>query len=48
LDNYANSYSTKRNEVEILSKSVDIANSLFRYAKADDVEVLLTLKKEMS
>lgn len=42
LENYANSYDTKKREVAILSESVNIANSLFRYAKADYVEVLLT------
>lgn len=42
LDNYANSFATKQREVDILSESVSIANSLFRYAKADYVEVLLT------
>lgn len=42
LDNYANSFATKQREVDILSESVKIANSLFRYAKADYVEVLLT------
>ena len=42
LENYANSFATKQREVNILSKSVSIANSLFRYAKADYVEVLLT------
>lgn len=42
LDNYANSFATKQREVDILSESVNIANTLFRYAKADYVEVLLT------
>ncbi|MBX2872861.1 MAG: TolC family protein [Saprospiraceae bacterium] len=42
LENYANSFATKQREVNILSESVNIANSLFRYAKADYVEVLLT------
>ncbi len=42
LENYANSFTVKRREVDILSESVNIANSLFRYAKADYVEVLLT------
>lgn len=42
LENYANSFNTKQREVNILSESVNIANSLFRYAKADYVEVLLT------
>jgi len=42
LNNYANSFETKEREVILLSESVKIANSLFRYAKADYVEVLLT------
>lgn len=42
LDNYANSFGTKQREVNLLSESVKIANSLFKYAKADYVEVLLT------
>lgn len=42
LDNYANSFATKQREVNILNESVNIANSLYRYAKADYVEVLLT------
>lgn len=41
-ENYALSFATKQREVDILGESVDIANSLFRYAKADYVEVLLT------
>ncbi len=42
LDNYSNSFVTKEREVEILRESVNIANSLFQYARADYVEVLLT------
>lgn len=42
IDNYANSFETKSKEVNILNQSVDIANNLFQYAKADYVEVLLT------
>ncbi|TXB68822.1 TolC family protein [Phaeodactylibacter luteus] len=42
LENYTNSYNTKKREVALLSESVNIANSLFRYARADYVEVLLT------
>ena len=42
LENYSNSFATKQREVDILGESVNIANSLFRYAKADYVEVLLT------
>jgi NodT family efflux transporter outer membrane factor (OMF) lipoprotein len=51
IENAKNSFTTKQNEVKILNESVDIANSLFQYAKADYVEVLLTqeerLKAEM-
>lgn len=42
LDNYSSSLITKANEVNVLEESVSIANDLFRYAKADYVEVLLT------
>lgn len=42
LENYANSYATKQREVDILNGSVNIANNLFKYGKADYVEVLLT------
>lgn len=42
LENYANSFTTKQREVDILNESVNIANNLFQYAKADYVEVLLT------
>ncbi|MBR9923128.1 MAG: TolC family protein [Bacteroidetes bacterium] len=47
LDNYANSFATKQKEVDILNESVRIANSLFRYAKADYVEVLLTQEEAL-
>lgn len=42
LDNFSGSFETKRKEVDILNESVTIANTLFRYAQADYVEVLLT------
>ena len=42
LDNYSVSFDMKKQEVDILIESVEIANNLFRYAKADYVEVLLT------
>lgn len=42
LDNYTQSVDTKSKEVKVLEESVDIANSLFQFAKADYVEVLLT------
>jgi NodT family efflux transporter outer membrane factor (OMF) lipoprotein len=42
LNNYSKSFDTKTAEVDILNKSVSIANSLYRNARADYVEVLLT------
>jgi NodT family efflux transporter outer membrane factor (OMF) lipoprotein len=42
LQNYSKSFEAKKQEVEILNESVSIANNLFRYARADYVEVLLT------
>lgn len=47
LDNFTNSYSVKANEVEILMQSVVIANNLFRSARADYLEVLLTQKEAL-
>lgn len=42
LENFSKSFATKSREVEVLNESVNIANNLFQYAKADYVEVLLT------
>jgi multidrug efflux system outer membrane protein len=42
LDNYSQSLTVKTQEVQLLNESVEIANNLFQYAKADYVEVLLT------
>ncbi len=42
LENFSNSLDTKAKEVAILEEAVSIADNLFRYAKADYVEVLLT------
>lgn len=42
IDNYTQSFATKSQEVKLLNESVEIANSLFQFAKADYVEVLLT------
>lgn len=42
LNNYSESLNVKTKEVELLKQSVNIANDLFKYAKADYVEVLLT------
>lgn len=44
-DNYSKSYQTKFNEVDILNKSVTISNSLFKSARADYMEVLLTQRE---
>jgi len=42
LENLANSYEQKSVQVDALSKSIDISISLFKTARADYVEVLLT------
>ncbi|SFF43974.1 TolC family protein [Thermoflexibacter ruber] len=47
-DNYSQSYQVKRQEVEILNQSVDIANNLYRNARADYMEVLLTQREALN
>jgi multidrug efflux system outer membrane protein len=47
IQNYSNSYQTKSQEVNILVQSVTIANSLFRSARADYLEVLLTQREAL-
>ncbi len=47
VQNYSNSYQTKSQEVDILVQSVTIANSLFRSARADYLEVLLTQREAL-
>lgn len=42
LNNFAKSYQTKKQEVEILIQSINIANNLFISARADYLEILLT------
>lgn len=42
IDNLENSFTTKSQEVDELTKSIDISNDLFKYARADYMEVLLT------
>jgi NodT family efflux transporter outer membrane factor (OMF) lipoprotein len=42
IDNLAHSYNFKAQQVEALSRSIDISISLFKTARADYVEVLLT------
>lgn len=45
--NYAESYLTKSNQVEILNNSIEISNSLFKSARADYTEVLLTQREAL-
>jgi outer membrane protein, multidrug efflux system len=47
IDNFTKSYETKAKEVEILTQSIDISNSLFRSARADYMEVLLTQREAL-
>lgn len=47
LDNFGKSYSTKKSEVDILMQSIDISTSLFRSARADYLEVLLTQREAL-
>lgn len=42
IDNMTRSYDLKSQEVEALTQSIGIANDLFRSARADYMEVLLT------
>ncbi|MFM2363236.1 MAG: hypothetical protein RLZZ316_2138 [Bacteroidota bacterium] len=47
IDNFMKSYETKAKEVGILTQSIDISNSLFRSARADYLEVLLTQREAL-
>lgn len=47
LDNFGKSYETKSREVEILDESINISNKLFRSARADYIEVLLTQREAL-
>lgn len=47
VQNFSQSYATKSREVEILMQSIVIANSLFRSARADYLEVLLTQREAL-
>jgi outer membrane protein, multidrug efflux system len=47
MDNYAKSYNTKKQEVDILASSVNIAGNLFNSARADYAEVLLTQREAL-
>ena len=45
--NYTESYNTKATQVDILSNSIEISNSLFKSARADYNEVLLTQREAL-
>jgi len=47
LQNYSQSVDVKSREVDILSQSIQISESLFRYARADYMEVLLTQREAL-
>ena len=42
MDNLAKSYTLKQQQVEALNRSIEVSNALFRSARADYLEVLLT------
>lgn len=47
IENYSNSFNTKSNEVNILTQSVSISDNLFKSARADYMEVLLTQREAL-
>lgn len=47
MDNYTRSFETKSKEADILLQSVVISNKLFRSARADYLEVLLTQREAL-
>ena len=47
INNFNQSFETKAKEVEILTKSIDISNSLFSAARADYLEVLTTQRESL-
>lgn len=47
MDNFSQSYVMKEKEAEILSQSISISNMLFRSARADYIEVLLTQREAL-
>jgi multidrug efflux system outer membrane protein len=42
IDNLEKSYAIKKQQVDVLTKSIDISNELFKNARADYLEVLMT------
>lgn len=47
IKNLKNSLDIKTKEVDALTKSIDISNDLFKYARADYMEVLLTQREAL-
>ncbi|MFZ2906375.1 MAG: TolC family protein [Cyclobacteriaceae bacterium] len=47
VDNFKKSYQTKEQEVDILMHSITISNNLFKSARADYLEVLLTQREAL-
>jgi outer membrane protein TolC len=47
LENLSMLYAMKKHESELISQSVSISNELFRYGRADYVEVLLTRQQAL-
>lgn len=45
IENYSNSLQVKSKEVEILTQSINVADNLYKYARADYIEVLLTQRE---
>ncbi len=48
IDNLDKSYNTKSEEVTALTRSIDISNDLFRSARADYLEVLMTQRDALA
>jgi NodT family efflux transporter outer membrane factor (OMF) lipoprotein len=48
IDNYNKSLQTKSKEADILVQSIEIANELLKYARADYIEVLLTQREALN
>ena len=47
INNYTQSYNTKASEVAILTQSITVSESLFKSARADYMEVLLTQREAL-
>lgn len=47
IDNYSKSLDVKTKEVDILTQSIGISDNLFKYARADYIEVLLTQREAL-